>query len=253
MEGQEGILRGPSCLGHVRGVNYRVGTSGFAYKEWKGTFYPEDLAQKKYLTYYASKFGTVEINNTFYRMPKPELLQKWQSEVPGSFVFVLKAPQRITHHKKLLDVGDDVTYFTNAAKTLGAQLGPLLFQLPPWLRQDVGLLKTFLALVPAEFRVAMEFRHASWFTSETYDALREHNAALCSSDTDDAAESAPLVPTADFGYTRLRRTAYDEAALNAWHQRFSEQKWHNAYVFFKHEDSGTGPALGQQFLSLFAK
>jgi uncharacterized protein YecE (DUF72 family) len=231
-------------------MQLRVGTSGYSYKEWKPAFYPEDLPATRFLSYYAERFGTVEINNTFYRMPSADLLNKWKGEVPASFVFVLKTPQRITHHQKLADVGDTWGHFCTIARTLGDRLGPLLVQLPPYLKRDDDRLASFLKLVPDDLRVAVEFRHASWHDEAVYALLRKYRAALCAADTDDAEEAAPLVRTADWAYVRLRRVAYDRTTLAAWLERLREQKLNEAFVFFKHEDAGTGPRLGKELLEL---
>ncbi|MEO8379003.1 MAG: DUF72 domain-containing protein, partial [Acidobacteriota bacterium] len=189
-----------------------VGTSGYSYKEWKGTFYPSDLPAAKMLTYYAGHFGSVEINNTFYRMPEEKTMEKWAGEVPDDFTFVLKAPQRITHQKKLAGVEDDVRQLVEVGQVLGAKLGPLLFQLPPYSRKDVEKLRALLARIPPGVRVALEVRHDSWLAEDVYDALREHDAALCAADTDEVADPAALlVPTASWGYLRLRRTEYSDA------------------------------------------
>jgi uncharacterized protein YecE (DUF72 family) len=228
-----------------------VGTSGYSYKEWKGTFYPADLPAAKMLPYYAGHFGSVEINNTFYRMPDEKTMVKWAGEVPDDFTFVLKAPQRITHQKRLTTVEDDVRQFVEVGKTLGPKLGPLLFQLPPYSRKDVEKLRALLAAIPPEVRVALEVRHDSWLADDVYDALREHDAALCAADTDEVADpGALLVPTASWGYLRLRRTDYSDAQLEAWAGRVKAQSWSDAYVFFKHEDEGKGPAFAKRFLAL---
>ena len=227
----------------------RVGTSGFSYKEWKGSFYPEDLPQSKFLSYYADHFKTVEINNTFYRMPKPELLEGWASKVPEDFRFVLKASRRITHQGRLKDVGDHVAYLYDVAATLGPRLGPVLFQLPPYLKGDVDRLRGFLATLPEGARAAIEFRDESWHDAAVFDALREHEVALCIAETGD--EDTPFEPTADWGYLRLRKVAYEQAELDAWAERVRNTGWSEAYVFFKHEDEGTGPALGKRFEALF--
>jgi uncharacterized protein YecE (DUF72 family) len=227
-----------------------VGTSGYSYKEWKGTFYPEDLPAAKMLPYYAQHFGSVEINNTFYRMPEEKTLTKWASEVPDGFTFVLKAPQRITHQKKLAGAEDDVRHFLDVARVLGPKLGPLLFQLPPYFRRDLDKLNAFLALVPQESRVALEVRHDSWLSDDVYDALRGHDVALCISDTDEVPDPDRLiVPTASWGYLRLRRTEYPGATLDDWAARVLRQSWSDAYVFFKHEDEGKGPAFAKRFLA----
>ena len=190
-----------------------VGTSGYSYKEWKGTFYPEDLKAADMLRYYAERLATVEINNTFYRMPTDAMLAHWAEQVPDGFTFVLKGAQRITHMKRLKDVADPVDYFFRTAATLGRKLGPVFFQLPPTSRRTCERLREFLALLPADRPVAFEFRHESWFDEEVYAALREKGAALCAADTDDSGEEgAPIVPTASWGYLRLRRADYDDAA-----------------------------------------
>jgi uncharacterized protein YecE (DUF72 family) len=203
------------------------------------------------LGFYASRFPTVEINNTFYRMPAASLLTRWDAETPAAFRFVLKAPQRITHHKRLTAVDDDVRYFLETSAVLGAKRGPLLFQLPPYLKMDAGLLGSFLVLLPPGTRAAFEFRHPSWFTDEVYALLRRHGAALCLADVDEAERPLDaIVPTADWGYLRLRRAEYSEADLADWQSRVRSQPWQEAYVFFKHEDEGRGPAFAEQFLGL---
>ena len=228
-----------------------VGTSGYSYKEWKGTFYPDDLPASKMLPFYATHFGSVEINNTFYRMPEEKTVAKWAGEVPDGFTFVLKAPQRITHQKKLAGVEDDVRHFFEVANTLGSKSGPALFQLPPYFRKDVTRLRDFLALVPRDRRVCLEFRHESWLDEEVHAVLREHDAALCAADTDEVEDpESLLVATASWGYLRLRRTEYSDEQLAAWASRIARQTWSDAYVFFKHEDEGKGPAFAKRFLAL---
>ncbi|HEY4231626.1 MAG TPA: DUF72 domain-containing protein [Thermoanaerobaculia bacterium] len=226
-----------------------TGTSGFSYKEWKGSFYPEDLPADAMLRYYAERLPAVEINNTFYRMPKAQLLAGWAEEVPDGFRFVLKASQRITHFKRLKDVSEEVGYFLRVAATLGDRLGPILFQLPPNLKKDLPRLAEFLDLLPAATRAALEFRHASWFEDDVFEALRARGAALCLAEDEELA--APLVATAGWGYLRLRRPDYGEAEIRAWADRVRAQAWEEAYVFFKHEDAGTGPRLATEMLSLF--
>ncbi|HKD18607.1 MAG TPA: DUF72 domain-containing protein [Thermoanaerobaculia bacterium] len=223
-----------------------AGTSGFSYKEWKGSFYPEDLPAERMLAYYAERLPAVEINNTFYRMPKPALLESWAAEVAPEFRFVLKASQRITHFKRLKETGSEVEYFFGAASTLGDRLGPVLVQLPPNLKKDLPRLEAFLATLPAGARPAFEFRHASWFEEDVFTALRTKGAALCVAEDEELA--TPLVSTAGWGYLRLRRQDYDDAAVAAWADRVRGQSWSEAYVFFKHEDAGAGPRLAAQFL-----
>ncbi len=228
-----------------------VGTSGYSYKEWKGTFYPDDLPAAKMLRYYAERFDTVEINNTFYRMPEAKMLEKWAGEVPDRFTFILKAPQRITHQKKLAGAEDDVRYFFDTASVLGPKLGPVLFQLPPYARKDAAKLGAFIGALPPDGKVAFEFRHESWFDDETYSLLRDRDAALCVSDTDEVADPDRLfIPTASWGYLRLRRTEYLGDALGAWASRVNAQPWSDAYVFFKHEDEGKGPKFATEFIGL---
>jgi uncharacterized protein YecE (DUF72 family) len=230
-----------------------VGTSGYGYKEWKGTFYPPEMKPAGMLAYYAERLPTVEINNTFYRMPTPQLLEQWAAQVPAGFTFVLKGPQRITHVKRLKDAGEPLDYFFSAAATLGGKLGPVFFQLPPNFRKDVGRLRDFLGLLPADRPVAFEFRHESWFEDEVYAVLRDRGAVLCAADTDDSgAEGAPVVPTGAWGYLRLRRADYDDAAMRAWAARVRAQPWERAFVFFKHEDAGKGPALAARFAATWA-
>jgi len=228
-----------------------VGTSGYSYKEWKGTFYPEDLKAADMLRYYAERLTTVEINNTFYRMPKASVLENWAAQVGDSFVFVLKGSQRITHMKRLKDAGESVAYLFETAAVLGSRLGPVFFQLPPYLKKDAPRLRAFLDLLPADRPVAFEFRHESWFDEEVYEALRARGAALCAADTDESGdEGAPVVPTGAFGYLRLRRATYSDADLAAWAEKVRGQAWDRAFVFFKHEDAGKGPAMAARFRRL---
>jgi uncharacterized protein YecE (DUF72 family) len=230
-------------------VDLYVGTSGYAYKEWKGSFYPHDLPAARMLRYYGERFRTVEINNTFYRMPSAALLETWAAEVPAGFRFVLKASQRITHQQRLQDADDAVGYLFDVAGVLKARLGALLFQLPPNLKKDVPRLQAFLDLLPPQRRVAFEFRHASWFTDEIFALLRENHAALCIADAEGELD-VPCVATADWGYLRLRRPDYDDAALRQWAHQVREQGWQEAFVFFKHEEAGRGPQLARRFVEL---
>ncbi|MDP1929597.1 MAG: DUF72 domain-containing protein [Thiobacillus sp.] len=232
-------------------MNLYVGTSGYAYKEWKGRFYPPDLPAKWMLHYYGEHFRSVEINNTFYRMPTAALLQAWAAEVPADFRFVLKASLRITHQHRLVDADEDVGYLLDVAATLQQRLGALLFQLPPNLKKDVARLDAFLALLPPPHRAALEFRHPSWFDDDVFGLLRAHQAALCIAEAEGDLV-VPCVATADWGYLRLRRPDYDDAELRVWAQRVRQQDWRDAFVFFKHEEAGRGPQLAQRFLQLAA-
>lgn len=230
-------------------MNLYVGTSGYSYQEWKGNFYPEDLSEKRMLQYYGGRFRTVEINNTFYRMPNVALLEAWASEVPDNFKFAIKAPQRITHQQRLQDVDDQVSYLLAVVGVLKERLGPLLFQLPPDFEKDLPRLREFLALLPPKLRVAFEFRHQSWFAEEVFALLRKNKAALCIAETEGDLE-VPFVATADWGYLRLRRSDYGAAELKAWAKRVREQKWQDVFVFFKHEQQAKGPQMAKRFLEV---
>jgi len=230
-------------------MRIRVGTSGWSYKEWKGHFYPEKLAAKDMLHYYAERFPTVEVNNTFYRMPNTATLESWSAEVPNDFAFVLKASKRITHDKRLKEVGDSMDYLLRTAGSLGPKLGPFLVQLPPNMKKDVPRLRDFLALLEPPARAAFEFRHASWFDEEAYAALRERSAAWCVADTGEEGDP-PFVSTADWGYMRLRRVEYTADDLKSWADRIHAQTWGEVFVFFKHEEAGTGPKLAAGFMEI---
>ncbi len=228
-------------------VQVRIGTSGYSYPEWKGNFYPERMAAKDMLRFYAERFPTVEINNTFYRMPKEALLQGWAEQVPESFTFVIKASKRITHDRRLKECGELLTYLFGVTSTLGSRLGPLLFQLPPNFKKDVPRLKGFFDEMPEWRRMAIEFRHASWFDDEVYETLRAQRAALCVADTGEEP-AAPLVATTDWGYLRLRREDFSDKDLRDWARRIREQPWGDAYVFLKHEEEGKGPKLAARLM-----
>jgi uncharacterized protein YecE (DUF72 family) len=226
-----------------------AGTIGYSYKEWLGPFYPEKLPADEMLRFYGQRFPTVEINNTFYRMPAEALLSRWAGEVPDAFTFTLKAPRRITHVKRLKDPESTVAEFIRRAALLGDKLGMLLFQLPPTLRKDLPRLKDFLAALPAGRRSAVEFRHASWQDDEVYEALRARAVSLCVVDTDEG--DSPFVCTSDIAYLRLRRTHYDESDLRAWIERLAAQPLDRAYVYFKHEDEGMAPRFAAQLTELW--
>jgi uncharacterized protein YecE (DUF72 family) len=230
-------------------MNLFVGTSGYSYKEWKGNFYPEDLPAKEMLAYYAQRLPAVEINNTFYRLPQPTMIENWKEQVPESFRFSIKATQRITHIKRLKNCTEETKYLIETAKLLGERLGVVLFQLPPNSKQDAERLREFLECLPAETRVAFEFRHESWLGDETFDLLHAKNSALVISDTDEKPLSS-ITGTADWGYLRLRRTSYAKKDLRDWMKRIQQQTWKDAFIFFKHEDEGVGPKLAAQFLKL---
>ena len=230
-------------------MKLHVGTSGYSYKEWKGNFYPEDLPAKEMLSYYSRRLPAVEINNTFYRQPQPSMIENWKAQVPARFRFSIKATQRITHIKRLNNVADETKYLLETAGLLEERLGVVLFQLPPNMKKDADRLKTFLECLPAETRSAFEFRHESWFDDETFGLLRGKDCALVVSDTDEKPLTE-IIGTAHWGYLRLRRTAYEENDLSEWLKRVGDQKWKDAFIFFKHEDEGTGPKLAARFIEL---
>jgi uncharacterized protein YecE (DUF72 family) len=228
-----------------------VGTSGYSYKPWKGTFYPKDLPDRQMLRYYGERFRTVEINSTFRGMPRASVLEGWAGAVPAGFQFVLKAPQQITHRRKLGDAADLVSHLLEVAGALTEHRGPLLFQLPPTSKKDVTQLRAFLEMLPRQLRAALEFRHPSWFDDEVFGLLRDHRAALCVADADGDLE-VPFEATSDWGYLRLRRPDYGDAELTGWVKRVQGQDWRDAFVFFKHEDEGKGPRMAKRFMELAA-
>jgi len=230
-------------------VKLWVGTSGYSYKAWLGNFYPERLAARDMLRFYSARLPAVEINNTFYRLPKESVMRSWSEQVPSEFRFVLKAPQKITHRKRLKDAAGEVEYLFRAETALSAARGAVLFQLPPYMRKNLDTLRDFLAILPADRAVAFEFRHPSWFDEEVFGCLRERNIALCAAEMDET-ENINLAATANWGYVRLRRSEYSRADLLAWHARIRSQPWDQAYIFFKHEDEGIGPKLAAQFMAL---
>ncbi|MGH7617596.1 MAG: DUF72 domain-containing protein [Gemmatimonadaceae bacterium] len=228
-------------------MKLHAGTSGFAFKEWKGPFYPPDLKDDAMLAFYASRFPTVEINNTFYRLPKESVLQSWASQVPGSFTFAIKASQRITHFARLKpEAASAVEFLLKNSAALGPGLGPILFQLPPNMKVDVDRLRAFLALLPADRKYTMEFREESWFHDDVYALLRERDVPMCIIDQPDF--SSPVAPTASWGYVRLHRFDYDAPALEQWHRTIASQPWNEAYVYFKHDEGiGSGPPAVDAF------
>jgi len=222
-------------------MRIHAGTSGYAYKEWKPSFYPQDLPATAMLRHYAERLGTVEINNTFYRMPSKKVLQAWCTEVPESFRFAVKATRRVTHFKRLRDVGNELDFLFGNLTALEARLGPVLFQLPPNLGCDLPLLQDFLAQLPPQVQHVLEFRDASWYDDAVYAALQQNGVALCA--MEDEGDEARVVPTAPFGYLRLRRGDYAKEAMRAWAQRIRAQPWEEAFVYFKHETEAQNVAL----------
>ena len=227
-----------------------AGTSGYSYKEWLGHFYPERLPASEMLRFYAERFSTVEINNTFYRMPAETMLKQWTEQVPEQFTFTLKAPRRITHDKRLREAESNVGEFLRRAEALGDKLGVLLFQLPPFLRKDLPRLRDFLEQLPSGKRVAFEFRHASWQDDEVYEALRTRAVMLCVTDTDEG--DTPFVVTTDCGYVRLRRTHYDDNELSDWAARIAAKALVRTYVYFMHEDEALGTKFARRLNELWA-
>lgn len=225
-----------------------AGTSGFAYKEWSGTFYPADLGADGMLAYYAGRFPTVEINNSFYRMPKESVLRGWAAAVPPGFTFCLKASRRITHQQRLKDVAPLLEYIVRTAAVLEEKQGPMLFQLPPFLKKDVPRLRAFLDALPAGARVAIEWRHDSWHDDEVLDLLRARQVASVVAESEEG--TSPMVATAPWGYLRLHRAGYREEELRIWVERITAMPWETAFVFFKHEEEIAGPAVSLRFLEL---
>ena len=229
----------------------RVGTSGYSYKEWKGSFYSKDLPAREMLGFYSRQFSTVEINHTFYRMPTEKVLEDWAGTVPAGFRFALKLNQKITHIQKLRNCESTLARFLEVTSLLtnDDRLGPVLVQLPPSFRADLGTLEEFLKLRPRRFRFALEVRHPSWHSEDTYALLRRHETALCLAETD--KETPPDVLTAPFTYVRLRRESYTPKQLAAWKQRFDAwiDQGVDVYAFFKHEEAGKAPAYARRLLS----
>lgn len=231
-------------------MNRWIGTSGFQYPEWKGTFYPEDLPAAKMLPFYAERLSTTEINYTFRRIPSPKTIENWSALTPQGFRFALKAPQKITHFAKLSGCDDTLTYFYKVVSALGERLGPVLFQLPPFFKKDIVLLSDFLRCFPSGMRAAFEFRHVSWMDDEVFSALKARNVALCIADSEKL--STPFVQTATFGYLRLRREDYTSADVQTWTQKVisNDNTWSDVFVYFKHEESGVGPKLASEMVRL---
>jgi uncharacterized protein YecE (DUF72 family) len=225
-----------------------VGTSGYNYPEWKGSFYPQKMPTAQMLPYYSERFSTVEINYSFYRMPNEKILAGWNQETPERFKLTLKAPKRITHDSRLRNCADPLNHFINVANTLGPKLGALLFQLPPYFKKDLGVFDAFLAELPADTCAAFEFRHASWLDEEVYARLQARNLALCIADSEKT--STPLRMTADYAYFRLRDEGYKADDIANWAQtiRTHTSNCRDVYVYFKHEEAGTGPEFARSLL-----
>jgi uncharacterized protein YecE (DUF72 family) len=227
-----------------------AGASGYSFKEWKGTFYPEKMKPEAMLAYYSERLPTVEINNTFYQMPKTPVLENWCDTTPADFRFAIKASRRITHLSRLKadSSRDSVDFLYTTLAALGTKRGPVLFQLPPMLKKDLPRLTEFLSLLPADHRAAFEFRNETWFSGDVYAALSQAGASLCVSEREDNAPP-PLVHTADWGYIRLRLENYSEADLQQWADRLAATAWREIYVYFMHEP--TAPAYAQTLMQCF--
>ncbi len=229
-------------------MNIYVGTSGYGYKEWKGIFYPEKISPKEMLRFYSERLGAVEINNTFYHMPTEVVLTSWAEQVPDDFVFALKAPQIITHLKRLRNVDEETDYLFRTLSVLDRKLGPVLFQFPGSFHADYPALKAFLDLIP-DMSCAFEFRSPSWLDVKIPDLLRERGCSLCVADTDENPANE-IINMAPWGYMRLRRSDYTDADLSQWMERILSQKWDRAFVFFKHEEEAKGPEMAMRFRGL---
>jgi len=230
-------------------MKIHVGTSGYAYKEWKGRFYPEKISPKEMLRFYSGRLNTVEINNTFYRMPKESVLTSWAEQVPGDFLFAIKAPQVITHLKRLRNVFEETEYLFRTLSVLDRRLGPVLFQFPKSFRADRPALEDLLDLIPGDRPCAFEFRSPSWLDEEILGLLRKNRSSLCIADADENPANE-IIRTAPWGYLRLRRSDYTDADLSQWLERILSQKWEKAFVFFKHEDEAKGPEVAIRFREL---
>lgn len=229
-------------------AKFRIGTSGYHYKEWQGSFYPPDVDEPAMLRFYAARFSSVETSYTFYRLPTVRTLQSWAKETPPEFTFSLKAPRRITHDLRLRDAGDAVTYFCDTAKALKDRLGAMLFQLPPFLKKDLPRLEDFLHQLPPGFRPAFEFRNASWLSDDVLECLRRFDVALCIGEHED--RRTPFEVTAGFGYFRLRKPQYSDAELAEWAERIAAAGWNESYVYFKQEVEGMAPLYAAKLTAL---
>ena len=230
-------------------MNLYVGTSGYSYKEWKGSFYPATIPAKDMLSYYASRFQAVELNNTFYRLPQPGMIESWKSQVPDNFRFSVKASQFITHFKQLKDAASTTKLMLTRFAAFEDRLGAVFFRLPPDMKKDIKRLEKFLKALPADIPAAFQLEDPTWVDDDVSALLRSQNRALCVVDTDEMPAGG-ITKTSDWGYMRLRRASYTDSELKKWITRMRAQEWTKTFVFFKHEDEGTGPKLAAQFLKL---
>ena len=230
-------------------MNLYAGTSGYSYKEWKGSFYPEKISASEMLSYYAARFPAVELNNTYYRLPERSTVEGWRKQTPKNFRFSVKAPRSITLYRRLKNVDAQTQQMLKTVSALEDRLGTLLFRMPDNMKKDLACLESFLKQLPADTPAAFDFRHPTWFDDEVRELLRSHNRVMVVSDTDEVP-AGEIDKTADWGYVRLRRVRYSKADLTAWSKRIKAQNWKKTFVFFKHEDEGTGPKLAAQFMKL---
>ncbi len=230
-------------------MKIHIGTSGFGYKEWKGTFYPQKIAPAEMLRFYAERFGTVEINNTFYRMPAEGVLSAWSEQVPRDFVFAIKAPRMITHLKRLRNADEETRRLFASLSVLGRKQGPVLFQFPKSFRADRPALEGFLDGLPGSALCAFEFRSPSWLDAGILELLRKGRCSLCTADTDESP-AYQIIQTAPWGYLRLRRSDYADADLSRWAEKILAEPWEKAFVFFKHEDEARGPEMAMRLQNL---
>jgi uncharacterized protein YecE (DUF72 family) len=232
-------------------MKLHVGTSGYGYKEWKGIFYPGKIPSGEMLRFYGERLNAVEINYTFYHMPTERVLAPWAEQVPGDFVFALKAPRVVTHFKRLKHVKEEADYFFGTLAILERKLGAVLCQFPATFAADRARLEDFLRLIPGGIRCAFEFRNPTWLEAGIPEILRDGGHALCTSDMDESP-AREILPSGSWGYLRLRRSDYTEADLSVWLERIRAQGWERAFVFFKHEEEARGPAEALRFLELAA-
>ncbi len=232
-------------------VDLHVGTSGYAYKEWRGGFYPTELKEPEFLGHYATQLTTVEINNTFYRMPNADAVEAWRSRVPEHFRFAVKATRRITHISRLANTEQPVDFLVERMNGFGDRLGCVLFQLPPTFRCNLKRLERFLEHLDGRLPAAFEFRHPSWLEAEVFEVLRSHPAALCVGDPEDEANTPPCVATAPFVYARMRKEAYPDAEMLQWLDRLQAMSCERAFVYFKHET--LAPQLATRMVELWQK
>lgn len=232
-------------------MKLHVGTSGYSYKEWQGFFYPEKISPKEMLRFYGERLNAVEINYTFHHMPTERIIVPWGEQVPDDFLFVFKAPQIMTHVKRLQAVNEEADYFFRTVALMKGRLGATLFQFPAFFKANLPRLEAFLDLIPAEVRCAFEFRSDTWQEAGVANLLANRGHTLCIADTDERP-AREVSSTAAWGYLRLRRSGYGEADLARWTEQINSQQWQRAFIFFKHEEEAMGPKLALRLRELAA-